>query len=811
VDENVFRRLESYIGQARTILFLGAGFSLDARTRADELLPTVGTITQRIWELTFPSEDYDDSSLQDVYDAALLQARSPTVELLREAFRVAPGSLPDHYRVWLSLPWHRVYTLNIDDLADAADQAFDLPRPIQSVSALTSAIQPTTDGLQVVHLNGRLDDLPNVTFGGRQYAERLAQVDVWYANIARELVGHSVVYVGTTLNEPPLWQYVEARGSRSQGPELRPGSFLVTRSLSRARQVALGQYNIAWLPGTAETFATETLSRLDGASTRGHELLRRVHSSEEQTLVDLARVVDDSTDDEREFLLGREPKWSDVGTSGFAAVRRFDTDIAERFASEHPKLMVLTGTAGSGKSSSLKRLALRLRDEGRTVAVLNEDADLRGHIIRRAVEASDVDLILIEDLERLGPGAIRVLDDVADSKPNMVVLTSTRSPRYDRLGMAAYVADRDDAVDAVVPTLTDDDIDALLDALDRANRLGVLKGKPRAEQRRVFANKCDRQLLVAMIEATSGQRFDARIESECRELSPESAFVYAVVALATVFRVRADHQLVLAAVGGDPSSQVRALNELERTHLLVRDAKNRISLRHRVIADRAVEFFRSARMVETPVRGLAFALAASVQPGNLRGTSEGQALIRLMSHDRLIEFLRSGSGAGPDVVAIRGVYQELELLLAHDHHLWLQRGSFETEAGDLDLAKNFLEQARGLAQDDPYVLTQWAYMTLKRASRRPEAPASPESVDEALSVLTEVIGTRGRRDAYPFHVYGSQGLAWVKRADLSPSDAAQFLLSLREVVDDGITLHRGARDLRQLATDLEHAYLLLAA
>ena len=159
---------------------------------------------------------------------------------------------------------------------------------------------------------------------------------------------------------------------------------------------------------------------------------------------------------------------------------------------------------------------------------------------------------------------------------------------------------------------------------------------------------------------------------------------------------------------------------------------------------------------------------------------------------------------------MRGVYAEIEGLLTHDHHFWLQRSSFGTEEGDLDLAKNFAEQARALAPDDPYVRTHWAYATLKRASRLPDDPLAPQHVAAAFAELDEAIEQRGRIDAYAFHVYGSQGLAWVNRAHLSADERATPLQILRRVVGEGLELHPTRRDLRQLVRDLETACLRLA-
>ena len=185
VETSLKERLGSQLAQGRVILFTGAGFSMDAQSRSGKKLPSAGQLTQGLWKLAFPREDYDGSGLQNTYEAAVRQARKATVALLVDWLTVDPATLPRHYELWFSMPWYRVYTLNIDDLADAADRAFELPREIQAISALTDGYDPANDRLQVIYLNGRMADLPNATFSGRQYAERLARSDAWYAPLCQ--------------------------------------------------------------------------------------------------------------------------------------------------------------------------------------------------------------------------------------------------------------------------------------------------------------------------------------------------------------------------------------------------------------------------------------------------------------------------------------------------------------------------------------------------------------------------------------------------------------------------------------------------
>jgi hypothetical protein len=812
MDPRLNQRLASQLGSGRMILFTGAGFSLEAKNRQGLPLPGVGAITEALWTIAFGDTEMDGSQLDDVFDAALMQRRNDTIDFLRSRLTVDPGTLPAEYQTWYSFPWYRIYTLNIDDVGDAAARAFDLPRRLQTVSALEDALPGDTDDLLVIHLNGRLSDLPNVTFSRRQYAERQSTWDLWYANLIRELAHHPVLYVGTSLNEPPLWQYIEARGRKSGERELRPGSYLVSPTLPLAKRTALRHYNIDWVDLTGTQFVDQVLTALDSSAQTGLLELRRqrrlTSGDDAEPILDVSAVANDSVNDEREFLLGREPRWSDI-SRGYAIEREFDRVLAAQINADRCRLVFVTGTAGAGKSTSAMRLALSYVAEGKRTFLLNPDALKPIPAIRTAVTVSAAEVLLIDDADRFGHATAGLLHDLISDNPSLLVIASMRSVRYGSLGLSEEFENSPGVLHTATPLLGDEDIDALLSALNSANRLGVLKGKSREIQHQVFAKVCGRQLLVAMIEATSGVRFDAKVQSECEQVEGTARLVYALAALATGFRMSLTAQEVLSACGGDAPAVMQQLNALEREHLLVRSGE-RLTLRHRVIAERAVRYFRETRQLATPIRGLAFSLAASAPPGPLRHNRPGRLLIRLLNHDWLLQVLASGADEDVDLAQIREVYETVEPLLANDYHYWLQRGSLETEKGRIDLAKNFLDQALALGPEDPFVRTEWAYMTLKRASRNAQDPGAFEQAQVAFEELQDVIQRQRGADPHPFHVYGSQGLAWAKRAPIGTTERIQLLSELRAIVNDGVKKHAGRADLITLARDLEREYLMIA-
>jgi hypothetical protein len=180
------------------------------------LLPSGADLKAALWEVAAPGAAPDlESSLGEVFDVAVHRAGRATRTVMEERLTVDASSLPEYYSTWFSMPWLRAYSLNVDDLDEAVTRAFALPRRIESVSALSGELAAlSVDHLLMIHLNGRLVEYPNMTFSPAQYGERVASPQPWYAHLVTDLVTRPIVFVGTTLDEPPLWQHLAARGGR---------------------------------------------------------------------------------------------------------------------------------------------------------------------------------------------------------------------------------------------------------------------------------------------------------------------------------------------------------------------------------------------------------------------------------------------------------------------------------------------------------------------------------------------------------------------------------------------------------------------
>ncbi|HKO55674.1 MAG TPA: DNA/RNA helicase domain-containing protein [Thermoanaerobaculia bacterium] len=807
LPSQVRQRLGNQIARGDTILFTGAGFSLAARTNRGNSVPGVGRLKELLWEVAFPGQPLDTAStLGDIYECAARRAGNATDDLLRANLTIDQETIDDAYRTWFSFPWFRIYTLNVDDLDEAVQLAYNLPRKIRSVSALTEGLPPEGSDLLSIHLNGRVADYPAVTFSPRQYGERTARPDAWYQHLVADLASHPIVFVGTELDEPPLWQQMELRSAKgARHRELRPGSYLVTPRISVARRTMLESLNIHWIEADQESFAVETLATMESERQQGLAAIasRVTSGSGRRAVYRIAELRADPDDGSAEFFHGREPTWTDL-TSGRAVKREFEEHLANSIANDNPQVVLVTGTAGSGKTVTLMRIALEHDAAGETVVVVKSNTEQTPQAIRSSVEAHKPSVIVIDDADNFGRRTIGLIKGLAADNPNAMVVCTMRSTKLDQLEVDHKLTGVRLSTFAV-PHLEDSDISRLLDALESAGRLGKLRNLPRNNQYAAFRKRAGRQLLVAMIEATSDERFEIKIDRECSELSPQAGLIYAVVALATSLRSFVTKDELLLATGDSTNAALNVLERLVAQRLLVITNGNEFRVRHRVIADRVIEYYRLQAQLGQPLEGLLWVMAAKTHPESNVHSREIKLLSRLMNHGFMLSLT-----ADSDMP--RRAYASIDELQRWNYHYYLQRGSYEVEAaaGDLDLAKNFLEQARNLAPDDYMVQTEWAYMSLKRAAVHSSATWAVATANEAIVELEEAILKRGSEDSYPYHVLGSQGLSWIRRAPFGNAQKGQELGRLLRVVRDGLKYHPSEQSLRQLADDLEREYLLTA-
>jgi hypothetical protein len=252
--------------------------------------------------------------------------------------------------------------------------------------------------------------------------------------------------------------------------------------------------------------------------------------------------------------------------------------------------------------------------------------------------------------------------------------------------------------------------------------------------------KAGRQLLVAMIEATSGERFEEKAFGELNEMEAVSKRVYAVIASASALGFSVSKNELLISLGDASNESLDILERLLRRGVLTTAAGDQQSFRarHRVIAEIIFDKLQADGQLYECLVDLA--LAAATQQTVSRGahSKPGRLLKKILNHNFLHRCFA--------MTRARQFYEELVTVLRHDHHFWLQRGSLELEDGYLKLAQNFIGQAESMKPDDPLVACTAAHLLFRRGLENVSGLEAKGLVDQAVVLLKGDIARRGDRN-----------------------------------------------------------------
>src|SRR3989338_1212428 len=445
------------------------------------------------------------------------------------------------------------------------------------------------------------------------------------------------------------------------------------------------------------------------------------------------------------------------------------------------------------------RAVLRMTAQGTRVGWIDRNSELSPANIRAALRDETAPPVLaIDDADLYGTQLAPLIRDLTLRNRCPLILLAVRSGKMDRT-LNPVILEDVPQTEISMPPLGDNDIDALIDVLHREKRLGILTNKSRQQQRSAFRDQAGRQLLVAMIQATSGSRFEEKAFEELEVLQGMSQQVYAIIALSSAYRFGLTTDEILIACGGQ-NDALNALDQLVRRHIVVTKSDGFTWARHRVIAEIIRDEMQQQGQLADPVRGLSLLAAAKVSESLAQSARPWRMLRTFINHDFLL------NNVGSEFA--RNLYGSLENILAWNYHFWLQRGSLEVELGDdLALGEHFLSTARSMGASDPYVETEWAYLLFRKAIQNP-TPEAQDLVAEATEILEDLMSRTG--DPYPYHILGSQGLAWARRAFGSTLEREKYLRKLLAKIEEGCKKSPRDSGLAQLRDDLRREYLSIA-
>jgi tetratricopeptide (TPR) repeat protein len=478
--------------------------------------------------------------------AQLAEVRSTREELDTFITKTFSDLEPDEHIRWLtSFPWRSIFTTNYDM---GLERAYKLnPSPPQNPVpiSVTANLQYTDSRLEVpiFHLHGTpYQPCPSpIVITQTDYARYQEHREMVWNRFKNDCATSTILYLGYSGRDHN-WQLIIDEIASQFLPSKPPAAYRIdpfpdpidvelhrkvrgieTLPLSLPELRAMVDRELGDFRPT-----TDTLNRLRN---QVPQHLRAEYDKAPTPMIRLLKSWEYVTDahvglqsNTKDFLRGSSPNWSLIA-QGHRFTRDIEDElwdwILELWTSLKPKssAAVLLAPAGYGITTILMAIALRAVDAAHgPVFRLREGADVNeGDVLFAASLFPEVPCLFVVDRAKEHVTRIRnSLAQIRNAQTKCARSLFVMGERRNEWPLTAAAGLHAEEFDLL--PLSDGEIDRLLDFLAAEGALGKLESLDRTFQFAVVKNKHEKQLLVAMREATEGEGvgFDAIIENEYR-------------------------------------------------------------------------------------------------------------------------------------------------------------------------------------------------------------------------------------------------------------------------------------------------------
>lgn len=796
----------------KCVLFLGAGFSREATGRNGLAVPGGDELARRFWKwLGYDSTGRAYDPLTDPLDKLFDVARKKKGDKALSAFleeNLLAQEVPDWYSQTAFPYFYRVYTTNVDDVLERAYSAAGIELdPINAVTTRYRERSELLDSLQYVKLNGTLGGpIEGLTFGLRQFADRMVEYDPWYDHFVRDYTRHTTILVGTQVSEPMFWRVVEERRRRAGAAiELRTRSFLVAPNLSPVLVDSLGEFNVVPVDADAHSFFVYLRRLVDPLPEIGEVLLQvnpafvmvagalRGKARRDQelfkaffTAFKLVEPREVPRGYRSTLLLGSSPTWTDID-GGFDAPRNQTLSLLHRIAEGVEKqsrgVFVVSGHTGSGKSTAIMRIGADLAAQGFQVFFARGDDVPEVDVVVRAIDRlQTAPVLLIDDAQSLGGRLNELLSELQNLRVPLTIVLAMRSNSLGTIEGWLPLLHH-----APLERLTDADIARLVAHLREKGFLGSAARLDDGRVEALFRERLDRQLLVALLEVTRDDQFHRIIATEYAELGEqELKLLYLTAAVAYSAGSAVTKDQLLASSTWEPARVLSAFEQEFRNILVgLPTSSERMAPRHELIAESIADRAPLEELRQAYER-LAAVLFHDMDPSARSGP--GRTWFRLykkiINHQVIFRRFRR------DMEQCRTVYESMRVLAQGDSHFWLQYGTLELQdGGDLRAASIYLTTAAGLNPDDWFISNAIGHLRLLEACGANSRDAALRLLEEGKAVLAGLIERYGDISPYPWHTLIAHEREWIRVWLQDRPERRRALEALHGVAEEAKAAH----------------------
>ncbi len=777
------------------VLFLGAGIGRHMLDQNGKPAPNGSQLAQELAE-HFEIDAEGSTDLAKISQVVEIRKRGRK-ELHAFLQKRLANLTPDNDLQWLlSRPWKAIYTTNYDEVIE---RAFQLnPAPVQQpvVATVTADLVPINNMFEVpiFHLHGTLfgNKEPHIIITEDDYTTFRERRHMLFELLKTEFATSTIIYVGYSHNDNN-WKILLSELIAEFAEVKRPNSFRIspeTPSLDieilRAKGVdtiesglsdfvKAAQVELVYVPRSADRlkkFQESVPVDLAEHFEKSPAAMMRLLSS--WTYVNQAPFHEKPN--VKRFLRGDRANWGLISRREFFE-RDVEETVYERLldfatgASKRPSSSVVLGSAGYGMSTLVTALAARLVQDRAGPVFMHKAGTpfLEGDVLYAASLFPDKrPFFVVDNASDYNSGLLDCIHRLADGNRPVLFLLADRLNEW-RQGRGKL-----NATEFIIEPLSDPEIMRLLEFLECHGELNTLEFLTPELRFAAVKNRHQKELLVAMREATEDKSFDAIIEDEYMSIRDDKARqVYLTVCCFYQHGALIRDGLLAGLVGMNIAAMYKVTADITEG-VVIYECNDPVNstysarARHRTIATIVWERCGDSAQKEN-------LLQAAISSLNLNYRADAEAFEQFIRSDHLVDSIRTLDGRTK-------LFETATRKDPHNPYVRQHYARMLTRADRHELALSQIERAielnvniRVLYHTQGVVLSKLALQAESTDLARRRLAQAEQAFRRALNMYP--------RDEYCYCSLAKLYFEWAKQ---HPAEQVEYMTKCEEMISEGL-------------------------
>ena len=694
MDIATMKKVAEGVARREYSLLLGAGASMGSLGGNGQPLPSGPILRDKLVdEFAVPTQGAS-ITLSRAYAAAKRSNPTRLDQFITDWFT---GCTPDWQYLLADFDWHRIWSLNIDDVMENVFLRRNLDADkFDWTSRFRDRSSPR---IQIIHLHGFADkesdsrsSSAGLVFSTSEYVATLKDPRSWHTVFTDQFAERPFIILGASLVEEfDLQQALtESAAVAARGFP----SVIVLKEVSPLEREELTAIGLTVVEQDAQSFMRDLYQEVQEyrgtlQGIYGHYLSQET-SRFLQQFIDLRQYQPYQSEQTRNFYSGYEPHWKNILDDDDARMETTEEAsvlIRESFreGTKDQTVHILTGTSGVGKSTGLLRIARSIMAEGIAVYQFRGEEDLDVDAALYWLERMPETVLLFNDCADFADSIGELADRCASANVRLTIVGAERNIRRNQLEHRIDSRFLHLRREYTYRTLSDRDIGSLIDKLSSRRRLGRITNYNRNRQREYFKGTASRRLFEGMANLEGGQGFRNRIRNDYRLIESENLRrLYAASSIAYEIGYPVPIGIASRIAGLSTKELVDFLASSEQDAMVLESGGVRPP--HRLAASMVVEAALSSDDKNDATQRLALTLAPHIDIAAIRSLTRPYRLIRrLLDQETVMRLLGPQDG--------RALYEVIQESLDWNGRYWEQRALFESELGNHAQARSYAEHS----------------------------------------------------------------------------------------------------------------------